>query len=190
MPVDQQLDDKQDSGQAQDAMSQSLYLDEPDHDRNSRLRSTKNCLFRGCYLLVSNPVFNFFIFLLIIANTIVLSIDGYPQSEQKTRALAIANDFFTIAFLVEMILKLIGLGFKNYVKDSFNLFDGIVVVLSLIDFSLTLSLDAETMGSASEAFAAFRACRLLRVIKIARAWKQLQDILRKTLKSMKDISYF
>jgi len=101
----------------------------------------------------------------------VLSIDGYPQSEQKTQALLVANDFFTFAFLVEMILKLIGLGFKNYTKDKFNLFDGIVVVLSLIDYALTLSIDEQKMGGASEAFAAFRACRLLRVIKIARAWK-------------------
>jgi len=124
-------------------------------------------------LLVSNPIFNFFIFLLIIANTFVLAIDGYPQSVEKTEALAAANDFFTWAFFVEMILKLIGLGFKNYVKDSFNLFDGIVVVLSLIDLSLTSSLDEVDIGGASEAFAAFRACRLLRVIKIARAWTKL-----------------
>ena len=41
-----------------------------------------------------------------------------------------------------MVSKLIGLGVKNYSKDRFNLFDGLIVIISLIDFSLMMSLDA------------------------------------------------
>jgi len=37
---------------------------------------------------------------------------------------------------------------------------------------------------------AIRAMRLLRVIKLARSWTKLQDILSKTIKSMKDIGNF
>jgi voltage-dependent calcium channel L type alpha-1D len=37
---------------------------------------------------------------------------------------------------------------------------------------------------------AIRALRLLRVIKLARSWTKLQDILAKTVKSLKDISNF
>jgi uncharacterized membrane protein len=33
--------------------------------------------------------------------------------------------FFTI-FLAEMIIKLIGLGLKTYIKDRFNIFDAII----------------------------------------------------------------
>lgn len=42
----------------------------------------------------------------------------------------------------------------------------------------------------SQAFQALRALRLLRVIKLARSWTKLQDILAKTVKSLKDISNF
>jgi len=46
------------------------------------------------------------------------------------------NEFFTWAFFAEMIMKMMGLGVKNYVKDKFNLFDAIVVMLSLVDWTI------------------------------------------------------
>ena len=46
-------------------------------------------------------------------------------------------------FLIEMILKLIGLGVKNYVLDRFNLFDGFIVIVSLIELAVELTKDIE-----------------------------------------------
>ena len=40
---------------------------------------------------------------------------------------------FTIVFTIEMILMLIGFGFGGYIKDSFNIFDGVIVIISLIE---------------------------------------------------------
>ena len=34
-----------------------------------------------------------------------------------------ANYVFTIYFLVEMIIKMIGMGFKRYMRDRMNIFD-------------------------------------------------------------------
>jgi len=69
-----------------------------------------------------------------------------------------------------MLAKLIGLGVKNYARDKFNLFDGIIVIVGLVDFtmSLTITIDEGSDGIMS----AFRALRLLRVIKLARHWKK------------------
>jgi hypothetical protein len=72
-----------------------------------------------------------------------------------------------------MIIKLIGLGFKEYVKDTFNIFDAVVVALSLIE----LVLVGAGIGSGGGAFSALRAVRLLRVFKLARSWKGLYDLL-------------
>ena len=57
------------------------------------------------------------------------------------------NDFFTWAFFVEMVIKMIGLGINNYVHDKFNLFDAVVVTLSLVDWFLTIILTAEQKQS-------------------------------------------
>jgi hypothetical protein len=46
--------------------------------------------------------------------------------------------FFSV-FTIEMILKLLGLGFRNYFKDLNNAFDAFIVIISAIDISLSYS---------------------------------------------------
>ena len=87
-----------------------------------------------------------------------------------------------------MTAKLIGLGVKNYAKDRFNLFDAVIVIISLIDFTLTLTID--TNASADGIMSALRALRLLRVVKLARHWKAFQDILKTMIEAVVDISNF
>lgn len=64
--------------------------------------------------MVTHSIFNCFIFMLIIANTVVLACDSYPITNQQSDTLTLLNQFFTIIFASEMLLKMIGLGFKNY----------------------------------------------------------------------------
>lgn len=86
-----------------------------------------------------------------------------------------------------MVIKLIGLGFKEYARDSFNLFDASIVLLSLVDVivSATLSEDSPT-----GALSAFRGVRLLRVFKLARSWTKFRKILAKILLTIKDVGPF
>jgi len=122
---------------------------------------------------VNHPLYNFIVFVLILANTIVLAADDYPQSLEKEIVIKVLNDFFTWAFFAEMIIKMIALGVNNYIHDKFNLFDAIVVSLSLIDWCLTIILTKEQKSSVGSSMQALRALRLLRVIKLARSWTKL-----------------
>ena len=130
-------------GQPDDEDSDSEFEDETQYEVNARDRSKRNWCYRKTYLLVNHPLYNFIVFVLILANTIVLALDDYPQSLTKEKILLALNDFFTWAFFVEMVVKMIGLGINNYLHDKFNLFDAIVVTLSLIDWFLTISLTKE-----------------------------------------------
>ena len=67
-----------------------------------------------------------------------------------------------------MVIKLIGLGFREYSRDSFNIFDAIVVVLSIVDMIITASSGSD--GESGVALTAFRGARLIRVFKLARSW--------------------
>ena len=141
--------------------------------------------------LVTAPFFNAMIFFLIIVNTIVLANDSHHNSPEKDKILHYFNDFFTFFFFIEMLFKIMGLGFLNYVKDSFNLFDAFLVLISLADwimFACMKNLDIH--NPATELLKVTRACRLLRVFKIARSWSGLQEILSKTGKSLIDIFWF
>ena len=112
--------------------------------------------------------FNFFIFVLILANTITLACYNYDESDTQIKVLSVFNEIFTWAFFLEMILKLIGLGFKNYSKDNYNVFDAVIVAISLVDWTIT-RLDINAGG----ALKAFRAMRLLRMMKLSKSWKAL-----------------
>lgn len=68
-----------------------------------------------------------------------------------------------------MIAKIIGLGIKNYALDKFNLFDCLIVVVSLLDFAL-LNSQIDLVEKYDGIISAFRALRLLRVVKLARHW--------------------
>ena len=49
--------------------------------------------------------------------------------------------FFTF-FCLELVLKLIGRGFKYYLQDKYNWFDGLVVIISAVDIIISYSIEA------------------------------------------------
>ena len=103
-------------------------------------------------------------------------------------SLELTNEILSWCFFAEMIIKLIGLGIRDYARDKFNLFDCVIVVISTVEIVLKLAnIDGLSSGGA---ISAFRGIRLLRVFKLARSWKSFQEMLIKIAKSLKDISNF
>ena len=90
------------------------------------------------------------------------------------------NMFFSTVFLIEMIFKLVGLSPRAYARDKFNLFDGMVVCLWLVEVS----------ASGSSALSALRAFRLLRIFKLLRSWTSLRLLLSMVMSSASDLLYF
>lgn len=89
-----------------------------------------------------------------------------------------------------MVIKLIGIGPKLYIADHYNIFDSLIVTLSIVDVCLSYALPGEEINSGRGAISAFRAFRLLRVFKLAKSWKKLKLLLQTIAKSLKDISSF
>ena len=77
--------------------------------------------------------------MLILANVFVLATDSYPVDKSMQEKAELLNDIFTYCFVAEMVIKLVGLGFKEYARDSFNNFDASIVILSLVEISLEAS---------------------------------------------------
>jgi len=79
-------------------------------------------------------------------------------------------------FLLEMILRLIGIGPTAYVKDGFNIFDGLIVILSCTEWGL--SVGTSTGGAKRKSlFIVLRSFRMIRIFKIVRSWTSLRSIL-------------
>ena len=115
-----------------------------------------------------------FIILCIVFNTVLLALDKYPLDTAYVETLEALNLTMSAIFLAEMIIKMIGLGLKEYSADSFNVFDCTIVMISIFDFIID-RLEIEFGGGA--AISALRAIRLLRVFKLARSWTSFRDLL-------------
>ena len=122
-----------------------------------------------------------------MANVIVLALDKYPEDEGTAKVADLLNDIFSYFFILEMVIKLIGLGFREYCRDSFNIFDAVVVILTIVDMVITATSDATNPSSA---LSAFRGVRLLRVFKLARSWTSFRVMLEKIIVTIKDVSTF
>lgn len=50
--------------------------------------------------------------IMIVGNTIVLSLDRYPLDDRESSVLDFANNVFTLGFGIEMIIKILGFGLR------------------------------------------------------------------------------
>lgn len=112
----------------------------------------------GIFALVTHPYFDIGIMSCIVLNTILMGIRHFDQGLSIDMFLEIANILFAAIFTVEMLLKLIGIGWKQYIKDAWNCFDGILVILSWIGYAYDL-------GALASLFRIFRVARMFRLIR-------------------------
>ena len=87
---------------------------------------------RYARVFITLKIIENFIFFLVFFNTLILSLDGLLSPESEG-AISTLNLILTYIFAVEMIIKIFGFGFKGYTRDSFNIFDGIIVILSMAE---------------------------------------------------------
>lgn len=96
-----------------------------------------NALTRISFYVVNSPLFNAFILIIIIANTVVLSLDRFPDYDEDVQhVFKILNVSFTIIFTFEVVVKIIGVGTRGFASDRFNIFDGVIVLISLIEMGM------------------------------------------------------
>jgi len=125
---------------------------------------------RQIKFFVESDIFNNFILISVVLNTVVLATQGLVSGDRATNITNNANLAFTIIFTIEMGLKLIALGIVGYARDKINLFDCAIVALSLIDMT------SLTGSGQNQAVSAFKAIRLLRTFRVLRVTKLLRSL--------------
>lgn len=53
------------------------------------------------------------------------------------------NTILTWCFFLEMVIKIIGLGVSHYVRDKVNVFDALIVMLTVAENITAIVLNAE-----------------------------------------------
>lgn len=124
---------------------------------------------------VESTLVDRFLTFCVLMNTFILMLEGLT-SDDIGLFLDILNSVFTIIFILELFIKLSALGFKKYVQNYFNIFDAVIVCISIIEFSisLTTSEGGTTSGSKISAFRALRILRMFRVLRVTRILRSMK----------------
>ncbi|KAM9352422.1 sodium channel protein type 4 subunit alpha B-like [Symphorus nematophorus] len=121
---------------------------------------------RQLHTFVMNPLFDLGIIACLIINTIFLAMEHYPMTEQFEHQLAVSQLVFTAIFTAEMVVKLVAMDPYGYFQVSWNVFDCIIVVFSLLELGLA---DMEGL---------LRCAQLLRLFRLARWWPEFHLFLK------------
>merc|ERR1719464_744712 len=81
--------------------------------------------------VITNKKFDMIIMAFIGVNMVTMCMDHYQQSRTWTMVLENFNLFFIVIFTSEMLMKMFALR-HHYFKDAWNLFDFVVVMMSLL----------------------------------------------------------
>lgn len=76
------------------------------------------------------------LFLLVLFNTIVLCLNGLvdTSNEDTEEFMTKLNKFFTMAFLADVVLKILSFG-VDFVKDYMNIFNLVVVIGGVVEIN-------------------------------------------------------
>lgn len=116
-----------------------------------------------------------------------MALDHHGQSEQMTNVLTMGNYVFTAIFTAESCLKIIAMTPANFFKNGWNVFDFIIVTISLIELGLAnvkgLSVlrSFRLVNNRLNKFHFYNNSFLnlfqLRVFKLAKSWQTLNRLM-------------
>uniref|UniRef100_A0A6Q2XLB4 Voltage-dependent T-type calcium channel subunit alpha n=1 Tax=Esox lucius TaxID=8010 RepID=A0A6Q2XLB4_ESOLU len=130
--------------------------------------------------VVTSRYFNRGIMMAILINTLSMGIEFHQQPQELTDILEISNLVFTSMFVLEMLLKLLAFGLFGYIKNPYNSFDSVIVIISVW----------EIIGQADGGLSVLRTFRLLRVLKLVRFMPALRRQLVVLMKTMDNVATF
>ena len=149
-------------------------------------RAQKQWCYKVNLQLLNSQCFKILIPVCIYVNTVILALDRYPIEKNHEFAIEITNQMFFLVFTIEMVIKLIGLGFKGYLRNRSNVFDGVIIILSTFDLAFFLDkqdfFNGQKEGSIyddhTNSFTILRLFRLLRVFRLIKYWSSLNFYLQ------------
>uniref|UniRef100_A0A667HYX6 Voltage-dependent L-type calcium channel subunit alpha n=1 Tax=Lynx canadensis TaxID=61383 RepID=A0A667HYX6_LYNCA len=143
-----------------------------------------NRIFRWkCHDVIKSRVFYWLVILVVALNTLSIASEHHNQPLWLTHLQDVANRVLLALFAVEMLLKMCGLGLRQYFMSIFNRFDCFVVCSGVLELLLVESGAMTPLG-----ISVLRCIRLLRIFKITKYWTSLSNLVASLLNSIRSIA--
>ena len=133
---------------------------------------------RHFFNLKESPFFQYLVISIIIFNAFTIGINTYELGEFTKSVISILDYSITVFFVIELLIRFIGEPKKiNFLKSGWNIFDTLIVLISLIPISN------------SSSFLLLRLLRVFRVLRIISIIPELKLIIEALLGSIKRVFY-
>ncbi|KAL6754112.1 Ion transport protein-domain-containing protein [Haematococcus lacustris] len=126
--------------------------------------------------IVAHPYFDRVTIAVVVTNVIIMGCDHYNETDEFSLAMTGLNFGFTSCFVVEMVLKLMALGWGPYLSDNWNRLDCFVILVSIPDLVSSLVPALSNLGFMT-IFRVFRVARAFKLINKAKGLRTLFNTL-------------
>ena len=108
--------------------------------------------------------------ILVLLNMMIMCMPYYGMTDTYAASIEVAGTIISLLFIIEMGIKLAGLGWDGYWSDKWNALDGTIVSLSIIEMVLTVfSMNISFLR-------VLRMLRVVRMLRLMRTWKGLYKV--------------
>ena len=148
------------------------------------------------YILATNDYFDFTVLSIVIINSVFMALDGNLLTPEVFKKLDTSNYVFNSIFILEYVVKFIGLGPFVYYSDAFTYLDTLIIAFAILDMCTpnedtgTTSKDKMRNVSSKLSFLrVFRIFRVIRLTKVLRKLKSMRFIIVSIKKALSNVSY-
>lgn len=122
----------------------------------------------------------FIVMVCIILNIVTMAMSYETAPTSYNDMLDWINLGFTVVFIFECAMKLVGYGFKGYFLNGWNQFDFCVVATSILDLALTYSGKSfiKFLKVGPQLGRIFRVLRVSRLLRLIKSFEGLQKLIQ------------
>ena len=144
------------------------------------------------YIIAQNDYFELIVLGVVIINSFFMALDGNLLKPEVLERMNISYYIFNAIFILEYIVKFIGLSPIIYYSDLFTYIDTFIIGLAITDYVLPSNVDGDGnsyITSHLSFLRVFRIFRILRLAKVLRKLKSMRLIIVSMTKAIASVSY-
>jgi hypothetical protein len=146
-----------------------------------------------CFRLTQSAKFEYAIMTCILGNALTMATTHYNEPSSVTTFVVVSDYCFTVIFLAEAIIKLLGFGITIYFMENWNRFDFTIVFFSLVDKGIewsgsTFFAEVPIGRTILRMLRVARVARMVRLVKKAKSLRALFNTFMLSIPSMANVS--
>ena len=148
------------------------------------------------YIIATNDYFDYAILSIVIINSVFMALDGNLLVPEVLNEIEKSNYAFNSVFILEYVVKFIGLGPFVYYSDAFTYLDTLIIAFAVLDMStpdedtgIASTDKVRNVSSQLSFLRVFRIFRVIRLTKVLRRLKSMRSIIVSIKKALSNVSY-